>query len=139
MLFDISGVKAGWAKINKGMLKMYNAEVLSKFPVVQHFYFGSLFSWERDPDAVESGMMSAHVQAQPAAAGQEGHGMSTRVPMAATGVPWARPSVGATAVNGQVSGGRGPPFVKGGPAKFMPPPTGRSMPPATQAPWAKPP
>ena len=30
---------------------MYNAEVLSKYPVVQHFPFGSLFSWEQDPNA----------------------------------------------------------------------------------------
>jgi serine/threonine-protein phosphatase 2A activator len=53
MLFDISGITAGWGKINKGMIKMYNAEVLSKFPVVQHFPFGSLFKWEKDPNATE--------------------------------------------------------------------------------------
>ncbi|TKA65055.1 hypothetical protein B0A49_09606, partial [Cryomyces minteri] len=41
ILFDISGIRAGWAKINKSMLKMYNAEVLAKFPVIQHFPFGS--------------------------------------------------------------------------------------------------
>jgi serine/threonine-protein phosphatase 2A activator len=51
MLYDISGITAGWGKINKGMIKMYNAEVLSKFPVIQHFPFGSLFRWEKDPDS----------------------------------------------------------------------------------------
>ena len=30
---------------------MYIAEVLSKFPVVQHFPFGQIFAWERDPNA----------------------------------------------------------------------------------------
>ncbi|CAI6332472.1 unnamed protein product [Periconia digitata] len=64
ILFDVSGVKAGWAKINKGMLKMYNAEVLSKFPVVQHFPFGSLFAWERDA-AAEQIQASVHTSSQP--------------------------------------------------------------------------
>ena len=66
MLYDISGVTAGWAKINKGMLKMYNVEVLSKFPVVQHFPFGSLFRWEQDPAAATIST-SIHTESQPQA------------------------------------------------------------------------
>jgi serine/threonine-protein phosphatase 2A activator len=41
MLWDISGV-ALWSKVNGGLLKMYLAEVLSKFPIVQHMKFGNL-------------------------------------------------------------------------------------------------
>ncbi|EFO21131.2 hypothetical protein LOAG_07359 [Loa loa] len=44
-LWNISAVQT-WEKINSGMFKMYEAEVLKKFPVVQHFHFGSLFSIE---------------------------------------------------------------------------------------------
>ncbi|CCH43034.1 Serine/threonine-protein phosphatase activator [Wickerhamomyces ciferrii] len=45
ILYDVSNVK-NWEKILKGMLKMYSAEVVNKFPVVQHFYFGGvLFPW----------------------------------------------------------------------------------------------
>ncbi|KAF2098202.1 Phosphotyrosyl phosphatase activator [Rhizodiscina lignyota] len=64
ILYDVSGITTGWAKVNKGMLKMYNVEVLSKFPVVQHFPFGSLFRWERDPNAPEPAS-SVHNTSQP--------------------------------------------------------------------------
>ena len=64
MLFDISGVRDGWGKINKGMIKMYNAEVLGKFPVVQHFPFGFLFRYEKDP-AARAPPPSTHANSQP--------------------------------------------------------------------------
>jgi serine/threonine-protein phosphatase 2A activator len=54
VLYNVSGIKDGWGKINKGMVKMFAAEVLGKFPVVQHFPFGSLFPWEMLPDAPAS-------------------------------------------------------------------------------------
>ena len=39
-----------WEKINVGMFRMYEGEVMKKFPVVQHFVFGALFRIrERDP------------------------------------------------------------------------------------------
>lgn len=42
-LWNISSVPS-WSKVNGGLLKMYTAEVLDKFPVVQHVLFGSFIS-----------------------------------------------------------------------------------------------
>lgn len=93
MLYDISGIRTGWGKINKGMIKMYNAEVLSKFPVVQHFRFGSLFSFDQDPDA-KPPPTSVHAANQPV---RDGSGSSSAEKVAApraspqrgTQAPWA--------------------------------------------------
>lgn len=41
-LWNISGVPF-WHKVHEGLIKMYAAEVLAKFPIMQHFYFGSIF------------------------------------------------------------------------------------------------
>jgi hypothetical protein len=42
MLNDISAL-VSWEKVAKGLLRLYEGEVLDKRPVVQHFVFGSLF------------------------------------------------------------------------------------------------
>lgn len=44
-LWSISAV-ATWTKVNGGLIKMYKAEVLAKFPVIQHFVFGSFLPFE---------------------------------------------------------------------------------------------
>eukprot|EP00033_Pygsuia_biforma_P002837 GCRY01003131.1.p1 GENE.GCRY01003131.1~~GCRY01003131.1.p1 ORF type:complete len:363 (-),score=70.22 GCRY01003131.1:112-1200(-) len=47
ILHDITAVQK-WEKVASGMVKMYKAEVLGKYPVVQHLLFGALlpFDWE---------------------------------------------------------------------------------------------
>lgn len=46
------------------MMKMYLAEVLSKFPVVQHFLFGSIFLWE--PNLIHNTVAeNVHLSSQP--------------------------------------------------------------------------
>lgn len=42
-LWNISAVPA-WSKVNQGLIRMYKADCLEKFPVIQHFKFGSLLT-----------------------------------------------------------------------------------------------
>jgi len=125
MLFDISGIKDGWGKINKGLIKMYDAEVLSKFPVVQHFPFGDLLRWEKDPDAKVL-IQTTHQSSQPLRDPTGGGGGSTNATaMRPPGGPG--PSIGTAA-----------PWVSGADTstRMAPPPVG-FMDGLTQAPWAK--
>lgn len=131
ILFNISGIRDGWGKINKGMVKMFNAEVLSKFPVVQHFPFGSLFSWEQDPHAAKP-EQSVHMVNQPTTAA------APMPPPTGTAAPWAQ----AARMPGTT--GTGVPYsrVPPGPST-RPPPADTTAGSATaqiavtKAPWAK--
>jgi serine/threonine-protein phosphatase 2A activator len=44
-LWDISGAES-WLKIAKGLIKMYQKEVLGRLPVIKHLKFGKLFPYE---------------------------------------------------------------------------------------------
>jgi serine/threonine-protein phosphatase 2A activator len=136
---------------------MYNAEVLSKFPVVQHFPFGSLFSWDQDPNAAPIAS-SVHTTNQPAGRAVPSAAGTTRShPRESTKAPWANPPVGgvpSTAVpwaqvsTSQSQSGQGPtgtPWAVGrgsnsaaGNARTaaMPPPS-TILDGLTRAPWAE--
>jgi serine/threonine-protein phosphatase 2A activator len=105
------------------MIKMYNAEVLSKFPVVQHFPFGSLFSWEQDPNATPA-VHSFHTANH---SGSQSTASNTPTPnplsQEGTKAPWA-----------QASSANMAPTT----APWASHPPGGNMTP-TAAPWAKPP
>lgn len=144
MLFDISGVKDGWGKINKGMIKMYNAEVLSKFPVVQHFPFGSMFSWDLDSESEPLGGPSS-------AASTPTHSASATPPPGGPGgtaAPWAQPGrmPPPTMMPPGMAPGRmppggmpptGAPWAQSRPGQAPPPPPPSAGDGPTKAPWAK--
>merc|ERR1711879_196181 len=44
-----------WLRIQQGMLKMYQGEVMDKWPIVQHLPFGTLLVWEETVAEDEQG------------------------------------------------------------------------------------
>ncbi|KAJ7118562.1 hypothetical protein C8R43DRAFT_95208 [Mycena crocata] len=53
-LHSIATGVANWGKVNSGLFKMYEAEVLAKRVVVQHIPLGGLLQWDYDPGPTEA-------------------------------------------------------------------------------------
>ena len=53
MLYDISQTLPSWDKVARGMIRLYQGEVLDKLQVVQHFVFSSLFPATWKPSQTE--------------------------------------------------------------------------------------
>jgi Phosphotyrosyl phosphate activator (PTPA) protein len=75
MLNDISHLPS-WSKVAKGLLKLYDGEVLRQRPVVQHLLFGTLFPCTWTPSAPPPAAPTAVFRHPPAG-------------MEATRAPWA--------------------------------------------------
>eukprot|EP00538_Stauroneis_constricta_P004722 CAMPEP_0119547844 /NCGR_PEP_ID=MMETSP1352-20130426/1881_1 /TAXON_ID=265584 /ORGANISM="Stauroneis constricta, Strain CCMP1120" /LENGTH=446 /DNA_ID=CAMNT_0007592901 /DNA_START=51 /DNA_END=1391 /DNA_ORIENTATION=- len=122
MLYDISQTVPTWEKVGRGLLRMYEGEVLDKRQVVQHFLFGKYFAatWtpsqtERRPPA--SNFRDPAIEAsQIHAGGGSARRTTPAVPFESTRAPWANQS----------------------PARPSPAPSGaEDLMVPTKAPWAK--
>lgn len=99
MLYDITAVPT-WQRIHAGLVRMYRAEVLGKYPVIQHFLFGETLQWPGGDDSSVTASLPAPItRASAAAAAMPPPLVAQKAPVASSAVPgwvpcaapWARP------------------------------------------------
>eukprot|EP00088_Acartia_fossae_P022945 TRINITY_DN24027_c0_g1_i2.p1 TRINITY_DN24027_c0_g1~~TRINITY_DN24027_c0_g1_i2.p1 ORF type:complete len:480 (+),score=60.37 TRINITY_DN24027_c0_g1_i2:46-1485(+) len=129
-LWNISAVQL-WSKVFTGLIKMYRAEVLCKFPVIQHALFGSIFSLEKAKskrelpgDAPPGGSDPNRTPRMPGPGG-----MHPGVAGLLRGIPGMPPMMGMPPGPGSLPPGPGsmPPGLGSMPVTGMPPGLGGSL------------
>lgn len=88
IIYDIHSSVSLWKKVLKGLLKMYEVEVLNKFPVVQHFWFGEGFYPWKDKNGINLPYKETLDQPITTAKTDQIPTNSSFMPM--TSAPWAR-------------------------------------------------
>jgi len=88
IIYDIHTSVTLWEKVLKGLLKMYEVEVLGKFPVVQHFWFGEvLYPWK---DATGKDLPVKEVRDEPQSFPITTATRTTKANISMTPAPWAK-------------------------------------------------
>ncbi|CAH2354608.1 serine/threonine-protein phosphatase 2A activator 1 [[Candida] railenensis] len=93
IIYDIHTTVILWSKVLQGLRKMYEVEVLGKFPVVQHFWFGNIMYPWRDIDTNKDLPVFEKEEEETPLEPDFLNGtgvMTTRKNISMTGAPWAR-------------------------------------------------
>lgn len=90
IIFDIHNTVSLWKKVLSGLLKMYDVEVLGKFPVVQHFWFGEvLYPWKDNLTKIDLPVHDTSGKNDGFLNHDKGI-KTTNSTVSMTGAPWAR-------------------------------------------------
>lgn len=92
ILNDISGLPT-WSKVNVGMQRMYQTEVLGKKPITQHILFGKLFPHDWEPSTTASEYYGSSFTQSTNPGGYASMGSSTVAPWAQGAAPHPRGEV----------------------------------------------
>jgi hypothetical protein len=85
MLYDISQTLPSWDKVARGLLRLYQGEVLDKRQVVQHFLFGRLFPCSWAPSRSELVAPTETFRS----VNNNDNNNNSNMPMPSTRAPWA--------------------------------------------------
>ncbi|KDQ13496.1 hypothetical protein BOTBODRAFT_160423 [Botryobasidium botryosum FD-172 SS1] len=103
-LHSIASSVPHWRKVNQGMIKMYEAEVLAKRVVVQHVPMGGLLEWDVEAGSVTATARENENGAVGVARTSRPNAHTGSAPLGSTQAPWATSSTLHTAAPGLLGG-----------------------------------